>query len=230
MEHFFSKKSEIESKLNYCFQKPELLFLAFVHRSYWNENQQSVQEHNERLEFLGDSVLGLIIADYLYCSLPDVDEGNLSRLRAQLIDAPACAAYIQHIELEEYILLGKGEQTNQGKGRESILADLFEAIIGAIYLDGGFQAAEKFILSHFASIIEERVKKPLRNWKADLQDYTQRTFHETPEYEVLEESGLAHEKVFRVSVSVQARQLGVGEGSSKKEAQVDAAKNALEQL
>jgi ribonuclease-3 len=229
MQNFFQAEI-IEKKLNITFQNHSLLLLAFVHRSFWNENQEFVSSHNERLEFLGDSVLGLLIADYLYRQHPELDEGILSKLRSQLVDAPACAQYIQHLGISEYLLLGKGEQMNKGKGRDSILADLFEAIVGALYLDQGLEAARTFFFSHFKDDVDRLIASPQRNWKAELQDWAQKNFQETPRYEVMEESGPAHQRIFRVAVWVQSEKKGEGTGSSKKEAQTHAAQDALLQI
>lgn len=229
MSDFFSVH-EVEAKLNIAFRDKKLLILAFVHRSFWNENQEKVSNHNERLEFLGDSVLGLLIADYLFCELPSLDEGPLSNLRSQLVDAPACAKYVQKLGIGDYLLLGKGEQMNRGKGRESILADLFEALVGALYLDQGLEAVKRFFFSHFQEEVNQMISEPSRNWKADLQDYAQKNYQETPVYEVLEESGPAHRKMFRVGVWIHGKMMGEGAGSSKKEAQTEAAKEALMSL
>lgn len=229
MQDFFQTEA-VENKLKVSFQNPTLLQLAFVHRSFWNENQALVDDHNERLEFLGDSVLGLLIAEYLFREHPDLDEGPLSTLRSQLVDAPACAMYIQRLGIEQYLLLGKGERMNRGKGRESILADLFEAVVGALYLDQGLNVVRTFFFSHFQGDVELIIAQPHRNWKAELQDYTQKKFQETPVYEVIEEVGPAHGKIFRVGVWINEKKMGVGEGTSKKEAQTEAAKNALKKI
>lgn len=229
MEIFFDS-GEIEKILRVRFNNRELLKLAFVHRSFWNENQEFSKNHNERLEFLGDSVLGLIVGEYLFRHYPHFDEGRLSTLRSQLVDAPACAMYVQKLGVDRYLLLGKGEQSNVGKGRESIQADLFEALIGAVYLDQGLEFAQNFFFSHFQEEVDHMIAEPHRNWKAELQDYTQKTFQQTPIYTVLEESGPAHKKMFRVAVSIKEGKMGEGEGSSKKEAQVQAAKDALQQI
>lgn len=226
MQPFFHPKA-VEKKLNAKFQDHSLLLLAFVHRSFWNENQHLVSEHNERLEFLGDSILGLLVADYLFQNYPELDEGMLSTLRSQLVDAPACAGYVQRLEIEEFLLLGKGERMNRGKGRESIRADLFEAVIGALYLDQGLQAVGTFFFAHFREDIDQQVSKPFRNWKAELQDWAQKKFQMTPNYKVLEESGPAHNKHFRVGVWIHEEKWGEGHGSSKKEAQTNAAQEAL---
>jgi len=220
----------IESKLGYAFKDPSLLLLAFVHRSYINENKE-VRGHNERLEFLGDSVLGLIASKYLYCTLPlDTPEGELSYIRSRLVEAASCALYVQKLSIASFLLLGKGERMNDGKGRESIHADLFEALIGAIYLDGGLGHAEHFWLTTFADEIQSIIQTPLRNWKSLLQDYCQKNFQQLPTYAVLEETGPHHNKQFKISVILKDQQIGFGVGSSKKEAQQAAASDACHQL
>ncbi|WP_039356407.1 ribonuclease III [Candidatus Protochlamydia amoebophila] len=229
IEHVIRQAPAIEAKLGYTFKDPQLLVLAFVHRSFINENRE-VNQHNERLEFLGDSVLGMLISDYLYCKLPKTPEGQLSYLRSRLVEASSCVHYIQSLDLSGYLLLGKGERMNDGRGRESILADLFEAIIGAIYLDGGLQAAKDFLFKNFHQHIEIILATPLRNWKALLQDYCQKNYQQTPLYQVLHESGPDHSKVFQISVWIQDRELGRGKGTSKKEAQQAAAADALSRV
>lgn len=226
MEIFF-ESSLVEARLGYHFKNKNLLESAFVHRSFFNEHLNAVKEHNERLEFLGDSVLGMIAAEYLYLNLPHLPEGVLSDFRARLVEASSCMHFLQKLEVEPFLLLGKGEKRNAGRGRESILANLFEAIIGAIFLDGGFDAAKKFFLSNFLPEIEYILKEPPRNWKAELQDYSQKKHQKTPIYEVVEESGPSHQKHFRMAVFIDGLESGVGEGNSKKEAQQNAAKNAL---
>ncbi len=139
-------------------------------------------------------------------------------------------AYIQKLQIEEFLLLGKGERMNDGRGRDSILSDLFEAIIGAIYLDGGIEAARRFLFKNFSKDIEGILKTPLRNWKALLQDYAQKKYQQPPIYKVLSEVGPDHSKVFLVSVSIHDEEVGRGEGPSKKEAQQAAAANALQSL
>ncbi|MDF2550067.1 MAG: rnc [Chlamydiales bacterium] len=221
---------EIEAKLGYCFQDKKLLALAFIHRSFINENRQIVSEHNERLEFLGDAILGLLISEHLYRLFPGTPEGQLSALRARLVEAQACSKYVQQLCCSEYLLLGKGELTNDGRGRESILADLFEAIIGAIFLDGGSKSAQEFLFRHFSEAIDALVSAPQANWKAELQDYAQKKFRETPFYEVVHESGPDHSKSFEIQVKISNQTLGCGQGNSKKEAQQAAARQALEKI
>ncbi|MEC7840363.1 MAG: ribonuclease III [Chlamydiota bacterium] len=229
LEELLQHAEEIESKIGYKFCNREFLALAFTHRSYVNESRD-VQGHNERLEFLGDSILGLLIADYLYHHLPTTPEGELSYLRSRLVEASSCVLFVQKLAVEKYILLGKGERMNDGRGRESILADLFEAIIGAIFLDGGIDAVKKFLFSTFTDEIDAILKTPLRNWKAMLQDYCQKKYHTPPVYEVIDQAGPDHSKVFKIAVSINGKQTGIGEGSSKKEAQQAAAESAFETL
>jgi ribonuclease-3 len=200
-----------------------------VHRSFINENRQ-VAQHNERLEFLGDSILGLLVAEYLYRNLPDTPEGDLSYLRSRLVEASSCVAYIQKINIEKHILLGKGERMNDGRGRESILADLFEAIIGAIFIDGGIEAAKGFLFNNFSEEIQAILKTPLRNWKAILQDYCQKKYQHPPSYRVIEESGPDHSKIFTIAVMINDQEIGRGTGASKKEAQQASAADALERI
>jgi ribonuclease-3 len=220
----------IEQRLGYRFVDRELLALAFVHRSFVNENRDILSEHNERLEFLGDSVLGLVIADYLYRYLPGTPEGELSHLRSRLVEASCCVAYLEQLKVEEFLLLGKGERRNPGRGRDSIVADLFESLVGAIYLDGGLDAVQPFIFQNFSSIIQGILAQPSRNWKAELQDYSQKRYHVAPVYTIVDEDGPDHRKTFEVEVSIKQQAMGRGKGSSKKEAQQQAASDALKKL
>jgi len=227
MEELLEKIPQIEQALGVTFFDKNLLALAFVHRSYINEYRREELDHNERLEFLGDSVLGLVVSSYLFRKLPEESEGHLSHLRAHLVGAESCAKFLHDLKVESHLLLGKGEASNVGRGRERILADLFEAIIGAVYLDLGMEEAQQFILGHFSDRIDEAVKKPLRNWKADLQDYSQKKTQKPPEYRVITEEGPAHERKFVVGAFVEEEELGRGEGPSKKEAEQNAAEDAL---
>lgn len=229
LENLIKNSFAIEQAIGYQFKDRELMVLPFIHRSYVNENRD-ITEHNERLEFFGDSVLGFLISEYLYATYPEMSEGDLSSWRSRLVEASSCTAYVNKLHIEEYILLGKGEKMNDGRGRISILADFFEALVGAIYLDGGLEATRTFLFTTFSNEINEIINTPLKNWKALLQDYCQKTFHMAPLYHVLEASGPDHSKVFKISVSVQNQLLGQGEGLSKKEAQQDAAREALSKL
>lgn len=220
----------IEAKLGYSFKDPELLKLSFVHRSYYNEHRSELTGHNERLEFLGDAVLGLLISSYLYALYPEMPEGKLSYLRSRLVEASSCAQFVEELQLGCYLLLGKGEQQNDGRGRDSILADLFEAVIGALYLDGGLAAPKGLVEQRLVGCIQKILDNPAANFKAELQDYAQKKFHEVPSYQVTEESGPDHDKTFVVTVQIKDQEMGIGSGSSKKEAQQKAAKDAMQKL
>ncbi len=230
LEAFLDHFSEIEEKIGYTFTDKSLLTLAFTHRSYVNENRDRVDSHNERLEFLGDAILGMVISEFLYCNYPDMSEGDLSFTRSKLVDAHSCIQYIHEFGVEDYVLLSKGERGNDGRARESIFADLFEALIAAIFLDGGYEAVKKVMLSRFSKMIETVLAHLPRNWKADLQDYAQRLFQSAPTYQVVREFGPDHKKTFEVSVLVDSQQLAIGQGASKKEAQQHAAQCALEKI
>lgn len=216
----------IEDRLKYSFKDRDLLILAFVHRSYINEHKD-IPQHNERLEFLGDSILGLLIAEYLYRKMPATPEGDLSYLRSRLVEASSCVAYVQKLGIADHLLLGRGERMNDGRGRESILSDLFEAIIGAIYLDGGCDAAKQFLFGNFSEEIDATVKMPLSNWKALLQDFCQKKYQHPPVYVVIDESGPDHSKNFTIAVHIDDKEWGRGSGASKKEAQQLAAADAI---
>lgn len=230
MKNLIEKTSEIEEKIKYFFKDKSLLTLSFVHRSFINENRDLISESNERLEFLGDSILNLIVSEYLFLKLPDKEEGVLSSMRASLVNSSACANYLKKLQLDEYVLLGKGEKMTGGSKKESILADAFEAIVGAIFLDGKMESTKNFLLGFFEKDFEHRIKTPAINHKAELQNFCQKTYKQTPIYEVLKEEGPAHIKTFHVAVSLEDKELGRGQGSSKKEAEATAAKNALEKL
>ncbi len=230
IEELRAKLALIEEKLNYSFINKELLVLSFVHRSFFNENKNLTSQNNERLEFLGDSVLGLIVSDYLYAYLPQEAEGHLSHLRSHIVEAGSCSQLLAQLDVAQYILLGKGERMNDGRGRDTILADLFEALIGAIYLDGGLPAAKEFFFDHYSTTLMDCLAKPLRNWKAELQDYSQKKHQKPPVYRILKELGPDHSKTFQVIVCVGDVDIAEGEGSSKKEAEQAAAENALNKL
>ncbi|HEY4255252.1 MAG TPA: ribonuclease III [Chlamydiales bacterium] len=230
MNHLIQQLELVEERLGYVFSNKELLLTALIHRSFINENKNLGNSHNERLEFLGDSVLGLSVADYLYRRLPNHSEGVLSQLRSKLVDASSCAAYLRALKLEEFILLGRGEQMTEGRNKNSICADAFEAVIGAIYLDGGLAITKSFLLCHFERVFEEAIGSPPRNYKAELQDYAQKKFQKIPIYKVAQESGPDHAKIFHVVVYVDSQEVGLGLGSSKKEAEQRAAFEALSKM
>lgn len=223
--------NKIEHKIGYTFVNKEVLALAFVHRSFLNENRSLVKEHNERLEFLGDSILGFLIAEYLYKKFPEKPEGELSALRSRLVEAKSCVYYVNKLELEEHLVLGKGEKMNcHGRGRDSILADLFEAIIAAIYLDGGMEKVRLFLFSKLQNFLDDILDNPIKNWKAELQDFTQKNYQDIPSYIVIDSQGPDHCRIFHIAVNIAGKETGRGVGASKKEAEQNAAKAALQEL
>lgn len=223
------KIPDIEEKLQISFSDKSILALAFVHRSFVNENKKIINENNERLEFLGDSILNVIVSEYLFLNISE-EEGVLSSLRASLVNASACVHYLKKLKLEEYILLGRGEENTGGREKDSLLADVFEAVIGAIFLDQGMEITKEFLLNHFKKDFEKKLFSPEINHKAELQNYCQKNFKTAPLYIVLKEEGPAHRKTFFVAVLLEEEELGRGEGLSKKEAEAKAAENALEKI
>jgi ribonuclease-3 len=221
---------KIEKIIGYTFSEKELLLAAFTHSSFLNENKDLALSHNERLEFLGDSVLNLLVGDWLYRNHPDLAEGELSALRSSCVSAHTCAQFVKALGLDRFLLKGKGEQLSMSKRTLSLDADLFEALLGAIFLDGGLEKAGLFFFSHFHSLLQDKVDRPERNFKAALQELLQKKRHEIPQYRVLEEIGPDHEKNFKVGVWIGERLAGSGSGASKKEAEQNAAQEALRTL
>jgi len=221
--------SLLEKKLHITFKNQDLLITAMTHRSYLNENPKFRLPHNERLEFLGDAVLELIVTIHLYNNYPN-PEGELTNWRAALVNANMLAAVAKSLEIEEFLLLSRGEaKDKESKARLYILANAFEALIGAIYLDRGFETAKEFIervlLWRLPEIIEKRL---YLDPKSRFQEAAQEFVGITPTYKVLEEKGPDHAKWFRVGVYLDEEKIAEGEGSSKQEAQVQAAERALE--
>ena len=216
---------ELQEKIGYHFKDAALLKQALTHSSYVNENDMSKAECNERLEFLGDAVLELVSSEYLFNVYKDISEGELTKLRASLVCEPALAFDARAVGIQEYILLGKGEEQTGGRERDSITSDACEALIGAIYTDGGLEAAKKFILKFVLNDIEN--KKLFSDSKTALQEITQQRFEAAPEYEITGESGPSHCKTFTAQVSLNGTVLGTGTGKTKKKAEQQASYNAL---
>lgn len=217
-------------RLGHTFDNPDQLTRALCHSSYVNEQSQPSMASNERLEFLGDAVLNLSISHLLMHHYPGLTEGELSRNRAHLVNETRLAAIAREIGIGPYLLLGKGEELTDGREKNSILADAVEAIIAAIYLDGGFDAAFAFVERRFA----ERIKKANRSryatdYKSRLQERVQSRYHQVPRYQVIESRGPDHDKTFRVRMTV-AGISAEGDGKSKKMAEQEAARAGLEQL
>ena len=220
--------SELEGKIGVIFKNKDLLLQALTHRSYINENPKWHLDHNERLEFLGDAVLELVVTEYLYNKYPN-PEGELTNWRAALVNAIMMAKVSAKIDLNEYLLLSRGESKDVGRARQYILANALEAVIGAIYLDQGYKATDKFIsrfiLDELPKILEE---KAYRDYKSLFQEKSQDEVGITPTYEVMKEWGPDHVKNFRIGVFLEKDLIGEGEGPSKQDAQQEAAKDALE--
>ena len=220
---------KFEEKAGVKFKNKDLLKQAFIHRSYINENRSLALGHNERMEFLGDAVLELVITDFLYKRFNDSTEGELTSLRSALVNADTCSKVAQTLGVNEFLHLSKGETKDTGRARQYILANTLEAIIGAIYLDLGYEIAKEFILSHIASLTDEIVKD--KTWidaKSLLQERAQEEIGITPNYKVVRESGPDHDKHFTVSVYVGKELYGEGDGKSKQDAEQSAARSALE--
>jgi ribonuclease III len=221
---------ELEGKLHYHFKDVNLLDKALRHSSYVNEQLDTDLQDNECLEFLGDAVLSLIVGDILMKHHPELREGDLSRMRANLVKESQLSEVALTINLGKYVRLGKGEVQTNGRDKKSILADTFEAVLGAVYLDGGFDAAFGLIEYHFMSLIGSiALAASDTNYKSRLQELVQLTYKEMPGYQVVDESGPDHDKIFKVQVSAHTL-MAEGKGRSKKTAEQDAARNALEML
>lgn len=221
--------SAFETAIGVSFNEPELLRQAFTHRSYLNEHRGEVEGHNERLEFLGDAVLELVITHFLYKQFPDKPEGELTAYRAALVNATTCAEVAGDIGMNDYLLLSRGEAKDTGRARGVLLANALEALVGAIYLDQGYEAAERFIKERLAPKLDGILKA--RAWqdpKSALQERAQDVEGITPSYAVLKEEGPDHDKNFTVGVYLRERLLAEGTGRSKQEAEASAAKAALD--
>jgi len=233
MTDYFSEKKlkKLEAKLNLEFSNKKLLLRALTHKSFANENAELNIKDNERLEFLGDSVLSLSISTYIFNKYDNYKEGKLAKIRSVIVSAPVLAEKALELNLGEFLLLGKGEELSGGRSRDSILADTMEAILGAMYLDKGFDFAFDFIISNFKSFITEVDNgNYIQDYKTMLQEVIQKNSNDRPEYEVVKEKGPDHNKEFFVVVNFEDKELGFGKGKSKKEAEQEAAKNALKQL
>lgn len=215
----------LESLIGYTFKDKQLLKTAMTHSSYANEVRVGKLECNERLEFLGDAVLEISVSDYLYRNNKNMPEGDMSRVRASIVCEPTLAFCSRAIELGEYLLLGKGEELTGGRKRESVVSDAMEALIGAIYLDGGFANAKEFVDSYILNDIQN--KKLFFDSKTILQEKIQAMGRETLTYRLVKESGPDHDKKFEVEAVVGENVLGYGVGHSKKNAEQVAAYNAL---
>lgn len=222
------KIRELEEKIGYCFQDQELLKHALRHSSYVNEKHMKKHECNERLEFLGDAVLEVVSSEFLFFEHQTMPEGELTKKRASMVCEPALAFCARYIDLGEYLLLGKGEEATGGRKRDSVTSDAMEALIGAIYLDGGFASAKEFIHRFILNDLEN--KKLFFDSKTILQEIVQGSSDEHVSYELIREEGPDHNKTFCTAVRIGGRTYGEGEGRTKKASEQQAAYQAILRL
>ncbi len=221
--------SRFEEKAGVTFSDKSLLRQAFTHRSYINENKNVRLEHNERLEFLGDAVLELVITDFLYRSYAEKPEGELTTYRSALVNSITLSEVASNLTMNDFLLLSRGEAKDTGRARQYILANTFEAVIGAIYLDQGYDSARSFIERHILVFADKMIAKGnLVDAKSAFQEKAQEKVGTTPSYKLVRESGPDHDKSFTVAVFIGKDQIATGEGKSKQEAEQNAAVRALE--
>lgn len=219
--------TELEKLIDYKFKNKDLITTALTHSSYANELHDGTK-YNERLEFLGDSVLSIVVSEYIYLNCPQLPEGELTKLRASLVCEKSLCVYARQIKLGTFMRLSRGEKRTGGGDRPSILADAFEAVIAAIYLDGGMEAAKRFVLRFVVPDIKSSKPKKFKDYKTSLQEIIQKNPEERLEYVLVKESGPDHDKHFVVEVHLNSNVIGKGGGRSKKEAEQQAAREALE--
>lgn len=223
--------SELEKAIGYRFRNKGLLIECLTHKSFHHENPEAAPTHNERLEFLGDSVLGLMVVEYLFDSEGRLKESVMSKIKSYIVKSAVLSEVAKGISLGSYLRLGRGEEETGGRHKVSILSDAMEAVIGAVYIDGGFQEARHLIQRLFKDRLDTAIKSgEFHDYKSELQEECQLRVGVLPEYRLVGEEGQEHKKIFTVEVFVSGKRCGQGRGKSKKEAQTLAAKNALTSL
>lgn len=221
--------STFESKIGISFENKDLLMQAFLHRSYLNEHRNIAMDHNERLEFLGDAVLELAVTDFLYREYPGSPEGELTAYRSALVNTTSISNAASNLGMNEYLLLSKGESKDTGRARQYILANTFEALIGALYLDRGYEAARGFIEKNIFPFLPEIVEKKLwQDHKSKFQERAQEIVGVTPSYQILKQEGPDHDRHFLVGVFLGREKVAEGQGKSKQDAEQEAARKGLE--
>lgn len=221
---------ELQKELNIKFEQPVLLYQAFTHSSYVNEHRRKYHTDNERLEFLGDAVLELSVSHYLYAKFPEMSEGELTKLRAAIVCEPSLVLFANELNFGKYILLGKGEELTGGRTRPALLADVFESYIGALYLDQGMDPVLAFLEIVLFPKVESGAFSHVMDYKSQLQELVQQKNNGALLYEIIEEKGPAHSRIFVTRVSLADKELGIGNGRSKKEAEQQAAQLAIRKL
>jgi ribonuclease III len=223
--------TELENLLGYQFNNKQILMNALTHRSFFHENPERAVDYNERLEFLGDSVLGFVIVEYLYLSDGSLTESIMAKAKSYLVKESVLSEIAASLSLGKYLRLGKGEEATGGRTKRSLLADAAEAVFGAVYLDGGYENARRLILGLFKDMIDMVLMSgEFHDFKTELQEKTQLLFNSIPEYRTVKQEGEEHKKIFTVDVYIEGRQFGTGFGKSKKEAETSAAQKALREL
>lgn len=222
---------QIQNIINYTFKDEVLIKRAFIHRSYPNEHPDKDLKHNERLEFLGDAVLELVVTEYLYALFPEEDEGILTNYRAAIVKTDNLALICRDLGLKDFLCMSKGELSSGSNNNDSILADLLESVIGAIYLDSGYSFAKEFIEKVIIVTLKQILENNLHiDPKSEFQNLSQLYLKQTPKYEIISETGKDHEKIFEAVVKVQDEAFGTGTGKSKQLAETSAARNGLSQF
>ena len=223
--------TELENLLGYSFKNRQILMNALTHRSFFHENPDKAQDYNERLEFLGDSVLGFVIVEYLYLSDSSLTESIMAKAKSYLVKESVLSEIAASLSLGKYLRLGKGEESTGGRTKRSLLADGVEAVLGAVYLDGGYEDARRLILGLFQNKIGSVLMSgEFYDFKTELQEKTQLLFNSIPEYRMIKQEGEEHNKIFTVDVHIAGTKFGTGFGKSKKEAETNAAQEALREL
>ena len=223
--------SPLQKTIGIKFKDQDLLLESLTHRSYLNENPKAGISHNERLEYLGDAVLELVVSEELYEKFPKEPEGQLTVLRAALVNYQILAKVAEAVGLQDFIMMSRGERKDTGRAREVILANAIEAVIGAVYLDQGLEKTRTFVTKFVMENLDEVLKtKSYKDAKSELQEIVQEKFRITPTYRVLGEEGPAHKRVFTMGVYFGEKMIAEGEGQSKQDAEIEAAKNALKKV
>ena len=224
-----SELKRLEKVLGVEFKDSKILLSAITHRSYLNEHREALQDHNERLEFLGDAVLELVVTDYLFNKYPQKPEGDLTAIRAALVNTISLAESSSSLGLNDFLLMSKGEAKDTGRARQYILANAFEAVIGALYVDQGYEAPKEFIASHLFGKTDRIVENRLwQDAKSRFQEGAQEHVSVTPTYELMNQEGPDHDRVFTIGVFLRKEKVAEGRGQSKQEAEQQAAEKAIE--
>jgi len=228
-----SRQEELQNfqeLIGHSFQNVKLLDEALTHKSFLHDKLKESAGHNQRLEFLGDALLGMVISEYLYHKFPHYPEGKLSKMKSMIVSRALLVRKAKEIPLGKYMLLSKGEESTGGRNRTSLLADGFESLIGSIYLDGGLSACRQFILDRLQPDLEELEKAGEKDYKSNLQEYAQAEFGQVPVYRVISAEGPSHRRIFEITVSLKGKVYGKGKGGTKKSAEQQAARRALGKL